>query len=131
MIKDYKRNGTIVLFEDVEGKKVSSTFLDHYKTFTIALNYLYEKGHKKIGYCIGRRTGTNSKQRELAYRDFLKRINRPFMRDYIIDNCLYFEDGEYVINKMHEMVDAPTALRSEERRVGKGCETLKPTWHVR
>lgn len=119
-IGDYISYGPIILCEDTRGKNLSSTFVDHYKAFTIALEYLYNKGHKKIGYCIGRRSGTNSKQREQAYRDFVMRINEPFNPDYIFDNCLYFQDGEQVVKRIKKMSNPPSALLVTGDQVASG-----------
>jgi DNA-binding LacI/PurR family transcriptional regulator len=84
----------------------------HLLTITrlLALNYLYTKGYKRIGYCIRRRNGANSKQRELAYRDFVKKHNEPFNPDYIFDECLHFEDGEKVIERIKKIKNPPSAL---------------------
>ena len=97
----------------------------HLLTITrlLALNYLYTKGHKKIGYCIGRRTGANSNQRELAYRDFVKKHNEPFNPDYIFDECLHFEDGEKVIERIKKMKDPPSALLVTADQVAAGIVT--------
>jgi DNA-binding LacI/PurR family transcriptional regulator len=119
-IKTYTQYGSIVLCEDAKGKNVSSTFVDHYKTFTTALDYLKEKGHSKIGYCVGRRSGINSKQRELAYRDFVSKNKQSFRNDYIFDNCLYFEDGETVIQNMRKMSEPPSALLVTSDQVAAG-----------
>lgn len=120
IINEYTPYGSIILCEDTRGKKVSSTFIDHYKSFHFALDYLYKKGHSKIGYCIGRRSGTNSKQRELAYKDFLKKINVPFNPEYIFDDCLNFEDGEQVINQIKTMNNPPSALLVTSDQVAAG-----------
>lgn len=77
VINEYVSYGPIVLCEDARGRNVSSTYIDHYKSFSVALDYLHTKGHHKIGYCIGRKTGANSKQRGKAYKDFLMKINDP------------------------------------------------------
>ncbi|MCM3653389.1 LacI family DNA-binding transcriptional regulator [Metabacillus litoralis] len=123
IIEEYLPYGPIILCEDTRGKEVSSTFVDHYKTFTIALNYLYTKGHKRIGYCIGRRTGANSIQRELAYRDFVQKHNEPFNPDYIFDECLHFEDGEKVIERIKKMRNPPSALLVTADQVAAGIVT--------
>ncbi|WNS78783.1 LacI family DNA-binding transcriptional regulator [Domibacillus sp. DTU_2020_1001157_1_SI_ALB_TIR_016] len=122
-IDEYVPYGPIVLCEDTRQKNVSSTFVDHYKSFSSALEYINSKGHNKIGYCIGRRTGTNSKLREQAYRDFLKKINKPFHADYIFDQCLNFEDGEQVIQTIKEMNDPPSALLVTSDQVAAGIVT--------
>lgn len=61
------------------------TFVDHYKTFSIALQYLYEKGYTSIAYCIVRRSGANSLQREKAYPDFHEHKNLSYTTDYIFE----------------------------------------------
>jgi DNA-binding LacI/PurR family transcriptional regulator len=122
-IEEYIPYGPIVLCEDTNGKNVSATFIDHYKSFMKALEYLYGKGHRKIGYCIGRRTGTNSKFREQAYRDFLKKYSLPYNRDYVFEQCLYLEDGDRVIRGICEMADPPTALLVTSDQVAAGIYT--------
>ncbi|WP_028400680.1 LacI family DNA-binding transcriptional regulator [Ectobacillus panaciterrae] len=122
-IDDYVSYGPIVLGEDARGKQVSSTFINHYTSFSIALEYLYNKGHKKIGYCIGRRSGTNSKQRELAYRDFLVKYNEPFQPHYIFDECFNFEDGERVVQYLKNMSNPPSALLVSSDQVAAGIVT--------
>jgi DNA-binding LacI/PurR family transcriptional regulator len=130
IIDEYLPYGPIILCEDSREKKVSSTFVDHYKSFSIALEYLYSKGHKKIGYCIGRRSGANSQQRELAYKEFLKKLNEPFQPDYIFDDCLYFEDGEQVINKIKKMSNPPSALLVTSDQVAAGIVTCCQNQHI-
>lgn len=110
VIDEYVEYGSIVFCEDSRGRNVSSTFIDHYKCFFNALEYLYNKGHQKIGYCIGRKSGTNSKQREKAYKEFLKKINTPFDPNYIFYECLKFEDGVKVVQQLTKMDNPPTAL---------------------
>lgn len=123
VIEEYLVYGPIVFGEDMRGRKVSSTFVDHYKSFSSALEYLYEKGYKKIGYCIGRRSGTNSRQRELAYRVFMEKIQEPFQQEYIFENCLNFEDGEQVVKKIKNMENRPTALLVTSDQVAAGIIT--------
>ncbi|MDN3020223.1 LacI family DNA-binding transcriptional regulator [Paenibacillus sp. BSR1-1] len=109
-IEEYLPYGPIILCEDTRGKNVPSTFVDHYKAFLFAFDYLFQKGHRKIGYCIGRRSGTNSKQREMAFKEFTANHHLPYEHDYIFNHCLHFEDGEQVIHRITQMIDPPTAL---------------------
>ncbi len=129
-IEEYSAFGPVVLCEDTRGKKVSSTFVDHYKSFLFALEYLYQKGHRKIGYSIGRKTGTNSAQREAAYRDFLANYGLPYQSGYIFDQLLYFEDGEKVIEKIKTMADPPTALLATSDQLAAGIFTCAQNGHV-
>ncbi len=120
LIQEHIQYGTIVLCEKILAKNFSSTFIDHYKIFFQALEYLYQKGHTRIGYCVGRKTGANSSLREQAYIDFLKKHGLPFYSDYIMDDCLYFEDGEKVIEKMKNLDSRPTALLVTSDQVAAG-----------
>lgn len=97
--------------------------MDHYKSFLFALDYLFQKGYKKIGYCIGRQSGTNSKNRELAYKDFLENNRLPFNPSYIFKDCLHFEDGEKVVEQIRKMPHPPTALLVTSDDVAAGIVT--------
>ncbi|MFZ7946955.1 LacI family DNA-binding transcriptional regulator [Neobacillus sp. 19] len=122
-IEEFTPFGPIVLCEDTRGKDVSSTYVDHYKTFIFALEYLFQKGHRKIGYSIGRNTGSNSKFRGMAFKDFAKDFQLPYEPDYIFEECLYFEDGERVISRIKQMADPPTALLITSDDVAAGIVT--------
>lgn len=110
VISQFTEYGPIVLCEDARNQDVSSTFIDHYMTFTNALEYLHNKGHQKIGYCIGRSSGANSRQRGKAYADFVRRIGESYNEDYIFYECLNFEHGEEVVQRLLNMDNPPSAL---------------------
>ncbi|KKI88877.1 LacI family transcriptional regulator [Bacillus sp. SA1-12] len=123
LIEEYRSYGPIILCEDTRGKMVSSTYVDHYKSFLKALDYLFRKGHKKIGYCIGRKSGANSKQRALAYKEFLRKVKLPFHQDYIFYECFNFEDGEGVVKRLRKMKSPPSALLVSSDQVAAGILT--------
>ncbi|MCM3733128.1 LacI family DNA-binding transcriptional regulator [Fictibacillus nanhaiensis] len=123
VMEDYIEYGPIILCEDARGKTVASTFVDHYKSFTAALNYLYQKGHTRIGYCIGRRSGTNSEQRDAAYKDFLEENALSYNSDFIFSGCFNFEDGEKVVAKLIQQKSRPTALLVTSDQVAAGILT--------
>ncbi|WP_409300715.1 LacI family DNA-binding transcriptional regulator [Peribacillus sp. SCS-155] len=129
-INGYLSYGPIVLCEEIKEKEVSSTFVDHYKVFYEALEYLYGKGHRKIGYCIGRKSGTNSHKRELAYKDFHNKYKLAYRSDYIMDECLYFEDAEKVIKQIKELNTPPSALLVTSDQVAAGIVTCCRNQHI-
>ncbi|MFF2447826.1 LacI family DNA-binding transcriptional regulator [Neobacillus sp. NPDC058068] len=122
-IEAYLPYGPIILCEDTRGKKVSSTFVDHYKSFMFALEYLYQKGHRQIGYCIGRISGTNSKQREMAFKNFVTNYQLAYEPAYIFEHCRHFEDGEQVIELVGQMANPPSALLVTSDEVAAGIVT--------
>lgn len=123
IIEEHMSFGPIVLCEHIVGKRISSSYVNHYNVFFEALDYLYQKGHREIGYCIARRTGSNSIERERAYRDFLKKYKLPFRENYIIDGCLYFEDSEEVIRQLKQLTVLPTALLVTSDQLAAGIVT--------
>lgn len=120
VLTPYTEFGPIVLCEDTRGTQLSSVSVDHFGAFAEALDYLYHHGHRRIGYCVGRRTGSNSLQRERAYRDFLQRIDEPFQEDFVFEQCLYIEDGERIMNEILRMTTPPTALLVTSDHVAAG-----------
>ncbi|WP_156488416.1 LacI family DNA-binding transcriptional regulator [Fictibacillus phosphorivorans] len=123
VIESYLAHGPIILCEDSRNEKISSTFIDHYKAFTLALDYLYEKGHRQIGYSIGRQTGTNSTQRERAYKDFLSKHSLPFEINHIFTDRFHVEDGVDVVESLLKMQHRPTALLVTSDQVAAGIVT--------
>lgn len=123
IIEEFIPYGPIVFCENTKGKNVSSTFIDHYQSFSLALKYLYHKGHRKVGYCVYRKSGTSSKYRGLAYRDFIEKYRLPYHPEYIFDQCLYFEDGEQVLEKIKKMAEPPSALLVTNDQVAAGIFT--------
>ncbi|MDT8861629.1 LacI family DNA-binding transcriptional regulator [Alkalihalobacillus sp. MEB130] len=119
----YLEYGKIVFCEDTRQHPFSSTFVDHYTSFETALTHLYNKGHEKIGYCIGRKQGSNSINRANAYRDFLTKNQLPYRHDYIFDQCLFLQDGEKVMKQMKEMKEPPAALLVTSDQVAAGIAT--------
>ncbi len=123
LIVDHLSYGPIVICEDTRGTNVSSVFVDHYQSFFKALEYLYDKGYRKIGYCLGRETGANSDLRRTAYRDFLKKYNLAFTPGFAFHDCFYFEDGERVIACIKNMENPPSALLISSDQVAAGILT--------
>ncbi|ENH95816.1 LacI family transcriptional regulator [Gracilibacillus halophilus YIM-C55.5] len=110
-IKDYADDGTIVVCEDAREKPfVHSVFIDHYESFQQALRYLYQRGHSRTGYCIGRKSGSNSYYRDKAYRDFLQSKGIVYDSSLVFFGNYYFEDGHEVVDAIQKMADPPTAL---------------------
>lgn len=120
LIQEYLSYGPIVLCEKVEDTHLAATFVNHYQTFMKALDYLYEKGHRRIGYTLGRKTGTNSRERQSAYADFIKKYQLPNNPDYIITGCYHLEDGAQVVQSIQAMSDPPSALLVTSDQVAAG-----------
>lgn len=130
IIEEHLEYGPIILSENVNGYNIPSTYVNHYKIFFEALEYLYKKGHKRIGYCIGRKSGKNSTDRGLAYKDFLSKYGLPYNPNYVMDECLYVEDGEKVIQKIKKLNPPPTALLVTSDQVAAGILTCSQNFDI-
>lgn len=122
LIKSYTQYGPIVICENVT-EELSSSYVDQYQAFQDALSYLYEEGHRRIGYTVSRLDGTSSKSRDAAYRDFLAEKKLSYCADYVFDGMLYFEDGETLMKKLQRMADPPSALIITSDQVAAGAMT--------
>ncbi|WP_078379836.1 LacI family DNA-binding transcriptional regulator [Sutcliffiella halmapala] len=123
IIEEFVSYGNVVVCEDSKRSKISSTYINHYESFMKALEYLHKKGHRKIGYCIGRRESGNSNQRNIAYRDFLFKMNETYNSSYIFHECYNLEDGKRVVDQLSEMPNRPTALLVTSDQVAAGIIT--------
>ncbi|GGG22983.1 LacI family DNA-binding transcriptional regulator [Paenibacillus abyssi] len=119
-IEPYARYGPIVACEDVGSSPVSSVFLDHYTSFRRGINYLIERGHRHIGFCLGRNNGVNSQMRRRAYVDALTSIQEAIREEWIFYQSYRIEDGVDVLRKLLQMETRPTALLVTSDQVAAG-----------
>lgn len=121
-VEYYQQYGPIAVCENVQNRSIRSVYVDHYAAFKQALLYLKEKGYTDIGYCIGRMTGTNSQQRQQAYKEYIKGINQPYHSEWVFQGCLNVTDGEKVVKKLVQMKDRPQALLVTNDQVAIGIK---------
>ncbi|MBW4839891.1 MAG: LacI family DNA-binding transcriptional regulator [Paenibacillaceae bacterium] len=120
VVEEYAKYGPITVLEDGRGRNVSSIYFDHYGSFTRALTYLWDRGHRKIGYCLARKSSPNSLKRTAAYRDFLAARHQEYQPDYAFYDCALLEDGEWIMERILCMEDPPTALLVTSDQVAAG-----------
>jgi LacI family purine nucleotide synthesis repressor len=119
-IEAYTRYGPIVACEDVGNSPISSVFLDHYKSFQKGMQYLINKGHRHIGFCLGRNHGVNSQMRRKAYMDALTSIHEPIREEWIFYQTYRIEDGVKVLRNLLNLESRPTALLVTSDQVAAG-----------
>ena len=91
------------------------------------MDYLIEKGYKKIGYCTGRKLGPSSQKRFDVYKQQLQSIDEEVNEEWIFTECFTLEDGVKVAHKLKEMQDLPEALivAGDEVAIGVMTEVEK------
>ncbi|MBG9566853.1 LacI family DNA-binding transcriptional regulator [Brevibacillus agri] len=111
-IDEYAQYGPIITCEANETAFVSSVHIDHYETFRIGMDYLLGKGHRKIGYCIGRTNSFNSQHRKRAYHDRLRSVGVTPAPEWAFENCLTVQDGKDIAQRIGQMEERarPSAL---------------------
>jgi len=119
-IEAYMEDGPIVLCEDVKDNHFLSVSINHYDAFLLGMNYLINKGHTKIGYCIGRPTGINSHIRKAAYEEALRAIDVQPNDEWRFEQCLHITDGKRVVEKLCSLHEKPTALLVTSDQVAAG-----------
>lgn len=129
-IDAYRPYGSIVMCEKPPEQEAAAVYVNHYQAFGLALDSLYEKGHRRIAYCIGRHSGANSNSRYQAYRDFLQEKSLPYYPEYIFPNMLYFEDGIQLVDQWTRMEDPPSALLATSDQIAAGVMTACRNQHI-
>ena len=126
-IEPYASYGAIIACEDNDISNISSVYTNHSAAFQLGMDYLIEKGYKKIGYCTGRKLGPSSQKRFDVYKQQLQSIDEEVNEEWIFTECFTLEDGVKVAHKLKEMQDLPGALivAGDEVAIGVMTEVEK------
>ncbi|WP_019908810.1 LacI family DNA-binding transcriptional regulator [Paenibacillus sp. HW567] len=110
IIAEYTVYGPIVTCQNSGKHGYSSVYTEHYAAFRHGLQYLYDKGHRKIGYCDGRQNGSSSSFRQSAYHEFLAEKRLPFHEEWMIFDCVNEESGAAIAQQLLTMPERPEAM---------------------
>ncbi|MHA6534607.1 LacI family DNA-binding transcriptional regulator [Paenibacillus sp. BAC0078] len=110
IIAEYTAYGPIVTCQNSGKHRYSSVYIEHYSAFRHGLQYLYDKGHRKIGYCEGRQNGSSSSFRQTAYHEFLAEKRLPFQEEWMIFDCMNEESGAAIAQQLLTMPERPEAM---------------------
>ncbi|WP_314586320.1 LacI family DNA-binding transcriptional regulator [Paenibacillus terrigena] len=109
-IEPYTVYGPIIACENAGDRAVSSVFIDHYGSFKLGMDYLIAKGHRKIGYFIGRGDSYINMNRKRAYMDALQAIGEEPYAEWQFERIFDFERGVEVVRRLLAMKNRPTAI---------------------
>ncbi|MGE7778491.1 LacI family DNA-binding transcriptional regulator [Peribacillus sp. NPDC097264] len=110
VLLEYHVYGPIILCEDTTQSEFSSISIDHYAAFSSALDYLVNKGYKKIGYSLGRKKSRNSSLRIKAFQDSMKKHHFISKEEWLFEGSYYIKDGERAFQEWVAMQDKPEAI---------------------
>ncbi|WP_426452594.1 LacI family DNA-binding transcriptional regulator [Paenibacillus sp. S-38] len=109
-ISPYAGDGPIAACESVRLEGISSVYTNHYEAFLTGMRCLNRRGHRSIGFCIGRRDSESSRQRYAAYADALCGMGEPLHPEWIFEGCTMLGDGMRVMDTIAGMAQRPSAL---------------------
>lgn len=109
-IEEYCRYGPIVCCQQVGKRAFSSIYIDQSRAFRAAMECLIAKGHRHIGFTVGRMDSPSTRARIDAYHEVLQELGEPLRQEWIIDGCVNMEDGAAIMKRLAEMPLRPSAM---------------------
>lgn len=122
-IEEYVNFGPVVTCEETVSNVISSVHIDHHKVFSLGMKYIMERGHRQIGYCIGRSSSVNSQKRIQAYKEALEKMSLTSYESWKFTDCFTVEDGRAVLRKWLQLKVKPTALLVSCNHIAAGIVT--------
>lgn len=111
--KEYnKHNIPIIFFDRVpqDSSAINAVWCNIYDTTIKAIDYLFEKGYKKIAYLRGPETLRIKDERIRAYKDSLEQHNVVEKTDYVIRSDLSSHSTWKAMNQLLHLMDPPNAV---------------------
>ncbi|MBO1308027.1 LacI family DNA-binding transcriptional regulator [Enterococcus sp. 669A] len=102
-IEAYQEFGPIILCnEEIPGSSLPQVYTDQQAASFEAVEYLINKGHKKIAYCTGGTltTGGHGNSRTEGFEQAINKHGLPMKIDWIFKQVHTIQDGQMVARKM-------------------------------
>lgn len=111
-IQDLKNNNiSFSLVTRYPGKeKVNSVSVDNLEGVRLVLEYLIERGHRRVGYISGNPNSSDGPERLKAFKALSKQFNLDQDEELIVYGDFTFESGEKEIVKLLDLKRRPTAI---------------------
>lgn len=116
----YTSYGPIVVCEDAGEQPIACSYVDHRESFSIGLSYLVGKGHRHIGFCVGRRHSVATGLRLQAYAEAMDRIAESKREEWQFYGALSMEAGAETVRKLLQMDRRPTAMLAASHQTAAG-----------
>ena len=104
----------------VDDDKVNFIDSENIKGAKLAMEYLYRKGHRKIGFVCGKLDETNGMDRFVGYKESLDDLGLKYIEDWIIqgefDKDIAYEHTEKILR----LTNRPTAIFSSDDYMALG-----------
>ena len=109
---------------DMFNKNTSTVTSDNVQGCSLALNYLYKLGHRKIAHIQGVAQADNwpSSIRKKTYIEVMKKLNLDIPEGYIVDGVNFDVSGGYdAMKELLSLKDRPTAVFASGDKLAIGA----------
>ncbi|WP_106766740.1 LacI family DNA-binding transcriptional regulator [Paenibacillus faecalis] len=109
-IEEYCSYGPIVCCQQAGKRAFSSVYIDHARAFRSAMACLIDKGHRHIGFTVGRMDSPSTRARMSEYEKVLSELGEPLREEWILDGCLDMEEGAAIMKRLLDLSERPSAM---------------------
>lgn len=110
VIEPYSQYGPIATWHRIDSHKIYSSYVDHYYGYLHSLNYLFQKGYRKIGHVLSNPKNLNTKARFKAIAEFEKQHKMNSKNEWLFNNPIQSDYGYKVAHLWQKMEDRPHAM---------------------
>jgi LacI family transcriptional regulator len=105
------RSDIPIVVVDMDSANCSVVYSDNIEGARLAVNYLYELGHRKIAHIAGDETIDAGAARIKGYELAMQELNLPIRPGYLV-NAGFFSvgEGKQAMERLLELDDQPTAV---------------------
>lgn len=108
---DYKESSMPTIYIDQPVEKSSAVYSDNKHGSILAVDYLYELGHRKIAHITGSQSMYTAVERTNGYYIAIKKHHLEIPSNYIVDGGFYsYEGGREAMIRLLALPDRPTAV---------------------
>lgn len=94
---------------------------DSYQATIMALEYLYELGHRKIGFLMGKSEVASSSSRLQSYQEFCIQRNLPINQDNVVEVTFDSKGGMLGMEQFLNHQEIPTAILASNDLIALGA----------
>jgi LacI family transcriptional regulator len=96
---------------DFENEYKNTVYTNNFKASYDSVMYLYEHGHRKIGYIKGDLNRFTGKERFAGFRKAMEDLNLSVPEEYLYTGSQYlFDEGTKAAGQIADLSDRPTAV---------------------
>ena len=104
-----------------ELQDLPSVHIDNVAAAKEATNYLIDRGHSKIGMIYGEESSLLTKDRELGYREAMKRAGLTIEEGWVAEGKLTLDGARSATRKLLSQKNRPTAIFCANDETAIGC----------